>query len=62
MVPEALVPRGVVKDALTVHLDPRSLKSEDTSGSEVYTRIVEVVADGNEGGTILHCADLADIR
>ena len=61
VVTQALVPRRIVENALLVHRDPSLLEAKDARRGEVHTRVVEVVANGDEGAAVLHGADLSDV-
>jgi hypothetical protein len=49
VVSQALVPGGVLENALAVHVDPGLLEANDTACGKVDTAVVEIVADGNLG-------------
>jgi len=61
VVSQALVPRRIVENALLIHGNPSLLEAKDARRGEVHTRVVEVVANGDEGAAVLHGADLAHV-
>jgi hypothetical protein len=61
VVAERLVPRLAVEGGADVHLRPALVESPDAFRGEVDAAIVEVVADGYEGGAVLLEADFLDI-
>lgn len=61
VVTQGLVPGLAVEGLADVHVGPALIEALDTLGGEVDTAVVEVVADGNEGGAVLLEADLFDV-
>lgn len=61
VVTKGLVPGLAVEGFANVHVGPAFVEALDSLGGEVDATVVEIVADGHEGGTVLLEANLFDV-